>query len=141
MKRLSCLAMVVCLAFWFGTSCYADEYGEDEGQFGASALTLPIETAIVGIWQIAGQPVFVSVNVNGIFAIGVMYGGGEGYMVGTLSGNTCSMYDASGLSQYSATFTLTSDTTGKLKINECVPLPGFHCLLPEGMTVNAVKVF
>ncbi len=137
MKRVSWFVMVLSLVFWLGATCYAEQ-GEEAGVY---SVNTPIETAIVGIWQIAGQPVFISVNVNGMYAIGIMYGAGEGYIVGTLAGNTCSIYDGSGLSRLDATLTLTSDITGIFKINQCVALPGYHCLLPAGATVNVQKVF
>ena len=143
MKKISCFFMVMFLVFGLGITCHAESYGETEGQLDSSALTMPIETAIVGIWQVAGQPYFISVNVNGIYAIGVTYvpGGGAGYVVGTLSGNTCDIYGASGLSELDATLTLTSDTTGKLKVNKCIPEEGYSCPLPTGISVNVEKVF
>ena len=140
MKKLSYVLMSLVLVF--GTTCYADSYetGAEEEMSGPNSS---VSYNIVGIWQMAGQQYFISVHVKGSTIVGVTYipGEGEGYLLGTLSGNIGHITYSSDLAQFDATFTLTSDTTGKMTINNCVPLSGEYCILPAGVTVNGVKIF
>lgn len=98
---------------------------------------------VTGIWQMAGQPYFLSLYITGSAAIAVTYipGEGESYMLGTITGNAAHIYYASDLSQFDATVTFTSATTATMTVNSCVPFSGDYCILPAGTTVTGTKIF
>ena len=98
---------------------------------------------VTGIWQIEGQQYFFSVNVNGSAMVAVTYipGAGESFWIGEVSGDMWHLYYASNFSEFDATLTPTSDTTGTMTVNNCVPFQGGTCIFPAGNTVNVVKIF
>jgi len=140
MKKLSSFLATLSLVFLLGTICYAEPYETDQD---SSSLATSAQTAIAGIWQVAGQMFFISVNINGDTVVGVTYvpGAGESFLMGYVAGNKGYVNYASDLSQFDATITLTSNTTGTMTVNKCVPFSGESCLLPAGATVNIVKIF
>ena len=105
--------------------------------------TSPPQYDVTGIWQMVGQNYYLSLYVTGSTAIAVTYipGAGESYLMGTISGNIGHITYASDLSQFDATFTFTSATTGTLTVNKCVPFSGEYCLLPVGVPINGRKIF
>ncbi len=105
--------------------------------------TEPSQYDLTGIWQVVGQAYYFSLYIKGSSVIIITFvpGQGEGYMLGDISSNTGQIVYASDLSQFNATFTATSATTGTLTVNNCVPFAGEYCLLPAGSTVNVVKIF
>ena len=103
----------------------------------------PFQYDLIGIWQVVGQGYYFSLYISDSTVIIITFvpGQGEGYMTGNISGNTGTIAYASDLSQFNATFTATSPTTGTLTVNTCVPFSGEYCLLPAGETVNVKKIF
>ena len=105
--------------------------------------TAPPQYDVTGIWQMDGQAYYLSLYITGSTAIAVTYipGAGESYLLGTISGNIGHITYASDLSQFDATFTFTSATTGTLTVNKCVPFSGEYCVLPVGVPINGTKIF
>jgi hypothetical protein len=103
----------------------------------------PTQYDITGIWQVVGQAYYFSLYVkdSSVIVITFVPGAGESYMLGTISGNSGHINQASDLSQFDATFEATSDSTGTLTVNNCVPFPGEYCLLPVGSTFNVQRIF
>jgi hypothetical protein len=103
----------------------------------------PSQYDLVGIWQVVGRAYYFSFYISGSTAVVITFipGAGEGYMMGDITGNTGHITYASDVTQFNATFTATSDTTGTLAVNTCVPFSGEHCLLPAGETVNVKRIF
>ena len=82
--------------------------------------TEPPQYDVTGIWQMNGQAYYLSLYIAGSTAIAVTYipGAGESYLMGTISGNIGHVTYASDLSEFDATFTFTSATTGTLTVNK-----------------------
>lgn len=122
MKKLSCVLTVFAILFVSAHVSHAN--------------------TIEGIWGFNNN-YFVSIHISGSTVIGITYfpGQGESFVTGSVSGNTLEIDYSSDVYKFDATFIITSETTGTLTINDCVPYTGSYCLFPAGYSLPAEKMF